>query len=198
MIINRDIAERVPVFQHMGADVYLRLVQRLGLSTYLPGEFIVKQGDLGDAIFFIKRGKVDAVLPNGVTVFLTLKPGDFFGERSMLFLTRRDASFRAVDFVDLYVMHRPDFTELYVAAPDFIREVQRVDKEREHQRLLYELSIARTSTKAGGGTASAMTRAGSRWAGCCAASLSGIPRQPPKQLPHRNETLAAATAVEAS
>jgi CRP-like cAMP-binding protein len=152
VIINRDIIERFPVMQLMTMDSYLRMVARLKMSTYLPGEFIYKQGDQGDDIYFIKRGKVDMVLPNGVTVFLTLKPGNSFGEHSMLYLTKRDASVRAVDFVDVYMLHRSDFTELYVSAPEFIRELQRLDEAREKERLKYEVAFLRGSSKAGDAT----------------------------------------------
>jgi CRP-like cAMP-binding protein len=88
------------------ADVYLSLIQRLPTATFLPGEYIARQGQAGDCLFLLKRGKVDAVLPNGVTVFASHKPGDFFGEHCLLspLATLRDASFRAVDFVDVLVL----------------------------------------------------------------------------------------------
>jgi voltage-gated potassium channel len=150
MIINRDLIDRIPVFQAMSIDVYLRMVPRLQHTTYLPGEYVAKQGDLGDDLFFIRSGKVDAVLPNGVTVFCTMKPGDFFGEHSLLFMTRRDASYRAVDFVDLFIMSRPDFTEMYISAPDFIREVQRVDIARQKRRLDFELAVLKRKKEGSG------------------------------------------------
>lgn len=153
MIMNRDLVERFPILQHMTADVYLRLVQRLQYGTYLPGEFIARQGEMGDHLFLLKRGKVDAVLPNGVTVFATFMPGEFFGEHSVLFLTKRDASYRAVDFVDLLILSRADFTELYISAPEFIREIQRVDLIREKARLDRELSVIK-KPKSGGGAMS--------------------------------------------
>lgn len=141
VIMNRDIIERFPIMQMMNMETYLRMVARLKTNTYLPGEYIYKQGDTGDELFFIKKGKVDAVLPNGVTVFQTLKPGAFFGEHSMLYLTKRDASTRAVDFVDVYTLHRGDFTELYISAPEFIRELQRIDEYREKDRLKQEVTF---------------------------------------------------------
>lgn len=147
LILNRDLVERFPVLQHMTIDIYLRVVQRLTYTTYLPGDFIVKQGEVGDHMYFIRSGKVDAILPNGVTVWLTLRPGDFFGEHSLLYLTRRDTSFRAVDFVDVLTMSRADFTELYISAPDFVREIQRADTERQRKRLELELKVVKKPKK---------------------------------------------------
>ena len=151
LILNRDLIDRFPVLQHMQIDAYLKVVTRLTYSTFLPGDFIVKQGDAGDHMFFIRSGKVDAILPNGVTVWMTLRPGDFFGEHSLLYLTRRDTSFRAVDFVDVLMLTRPDFTELYISAPEFVREIQRVDTDRMRRRLELELKVVKKPKKGGGG-----------------------------------------------
>lgn len=76
---------------------------------------------------FIRRGKADAVSDDGVTVFSTFKPGDYIGEHSLLHFEPREVAVRAVEFVDALMLQRSDFTELYVTAPDFVRELQRVD-----------------------------------------------------------------------
>jgi hypothetical protein len=142
MIINRDIVDRIPVFGYMSAEVYLKTVPHLAAATFLPGDHIARRGDNGDHMFFLKSGKVDCVLPNGTDVFLTLLPGDFFGEKSLLYMCKRDASFRAVDFVDVLVMERATFTELYISAADFIREVQKADAARDKSRLAFETALS--------------------------------------------------------
>jgi CRP-like cAMP-binding protein len=139
IVINRDLVDRVPILQTIPADVYIRTVRRLDRATYLPGEYVARQGQGGECMFLIDRGRVDAVLPNGKTVFMTLYPGDFFGESSMLYGTLRDASFRAVDYLDLFIMDKSTFDELSVAAMGFVNEVRRVDAERQAARLRLEL-----------------------------------------------------------
>jgi Cyclic nucleotide-binding domain/Ion transport protein len=141
VVLNKDLIEKIPVLQTLQMNVYLSLVSKLTNQTFLPGEFITKQGEYGDSLYFLSSGRVDAVLPNGMTVFKTFQPGDFFGEHSMLTMAKRDTSFRAVDFVDLLVLSRPDFVELYITAPEFVREVQRVDLDRQKLRLSFELSV---------------------------------------------------------
>ena len=76
---------------------------------------------------FIRRGKADAVGDDGVSVVQTYMPGDFFGEHSLLGFEPREASVRAVEFVEALVLQRGDFMELYVSAPEFVRELQRID-----------------------------------------------------------------------
>jgi CRP-like cAMP-binding protein len=187
MIINKDIIDRIPIFGYMSAEVYLRTVPHLQGATYLPGDFVIKQSEPGDHMYFIKSGKVDAVLPNGFTVFMTLFPGQFFGEKSLLYMKKRDASFRAVDFVDLIILDRATFTELYISAPDFIRELQKTDTLRDKARLKFELSITEkakaeaaslsdiTDAATGGdGAVSAATAADNAIKPCCP-TISWLP-----------------------
>ena len=49
LILNRDLAQRIPVLANFSASMFIRLVQRLGNETFLPGEFIVKTGEVADA-----------------------------------------------------------------------------------------------------------------------------------------------------
>lgn len=69
--MNRDLVHKVPVFQLMSAEVYIRMVQRMVQVTFLPGEYIIRQGEEGHHMYFILRGRVDGLLSNEVTVFAT-------------------------------------------------------------------------------------------------------------------------------
>ena len=53
------------------------------LPRYREGDFIIKQGDAGDAFFVIKSGTV-ACTVDGVGEVASLGPGDFFGEMALL------------------------------------------------------------------------------------------------------------------
>lgn len=70
LILNKDLVTKVPIFQTFTAEVLIRLIQRLVTETYLPGEYIVKAGDTGDSMHFIKSGKVDIIAPDERTVSL--------------------------------------------------------------------------------------------------------------------------------
>jgi hypothetical protein len=70
LILNRDLVAKVPIFSNFTADVLIRLIQRLVSEMYLPGEYIVKAGEYGDSMHFIKSGKVDVIAPDERTVRL--------------------------------------------------------------------------------------------------------------------------------
>lgn len=155
VVMNRDLIDRIPVLQTLSADVFIRLVQRLEHHTFLPGEYIARQGEAGGALFFTLRGRVDAVLPNGVTVFQTFVPGSFFGEGSLLERRKRDASYRAVDFVDLLSLGRADFDELRVVAPRFLASLTTEHAARQKERMRVEREFAQQLAAAALGTDSA-------------------------------------------
>lgn len=61
-------------------------------QEYRPGQIIVRQGDVGDAFYMVERGCVDVYIrdqyhPDGghqQRPVVTLKAGDFFGEKALL------------------------------------------------------------------------------------------------------------------
>ncbi len=56
-------------------------------QEYRPGQIIVRQGDVGDAFYMVQRGCVDVYIQeNGQQQrpVVTLKAGDFFGEKALL------------------------------------------------------------------------------------------------------------------
>jgi CRP-like cAMP-binding protein len=147
IVMNRDLIDRIPIFKLMSASVYVRIVQRLQHNTFLPGEFVIKQGTESDYVFFVKRGKCDALLPNTEhTIYMTLFPGDVFGEQGVIFDERRSESYRAVDFLDVLMMSEMDFHELVVMAPSFVTELRRIAATRERKRLSFELALLRKAS----------------------------------------------------
>ncbi len=141
VVLNRDFIDRIPVLQYLPMEVYISIVPRMQNCTFLPGEFIVNAGDLGDSLFFILRGKVDAVLGDKETVYNSILPGDFFGESALIWGTRYSESFRAVDFVDLLQLSRSDYHELDVSAPAFTAELHLRAMARRSQRLDAEQAL---------------------------------------------------------
>ena len=78
LIMNKDIVGKVPIFQSSSSGFINALVLHLQPQTYMPKEVIVRQGDIGDSMFFISRGHVNVVADGKVVA--RIGEGGFFGE----------------------------------------------------------------------------------------------------------------------
>ena len=68
LVLNRDLFVRVPVFAAFSAQKFIEVMEHLISSTYLPGEFITKAGELISNVCFIKLGTVDLLSPTNEMV----------------------------------------------------------------------------------------------------------------------------------
>lgn len=94
---------------------------------YRRGDLIMKEGDYGVSIYKVQTGHVRVTQQQGeMEVSLaTLGPGEIFGE--MAFLNKaaetRSASVRAVDDVELEVMHPKSLSREYEGMPPILRYI---------------------------------------------------------------------------
>lgn len=67
-------------------------------KVFEDGEFIIRQGELGDCMYVIQEGEVEVLFEkNGEVVSLAVMgEGDFFGEMALFDLKNRAASVRAL------------------------------------------------------------------------------------------------------
>lgn len=84
------------------------------------GERIVIQGDAGDTCYFIRNGSVDVVLKDdagGERFITTLRPGDFFGEMSLLAGEPRSATVIAREDASCLVIASTAFKDIFIENP---------------------------------------------------------------------------------
>lgn len=128
--LNRDIIEKVPMFNGAPDDLIRQIVLNLKPALYTPGDYIFRKGEMGDQMYFISRGKVEIVSEDGQTIFATLSDGNFFGEIALLFSSERTASVRAADYCDLYTLDKFTFDNVLAKFPEVARQVQTMAEER--------------------------------------------------------------------
>lgn len=107
----------VPLLSSLDAAERSKIADALVSSTYKDGDPVVKQGDLGDAFFFVEEGEAIATKQQptedgGMQDFKVghLKKGDYFGELSLIRAAPRAATVSAVHRTD------PSQPKLKVAA----------------------------------------------------------------------------------
>ncbi|DBB03995.1 TPA: SCF ubiquitin ligase complex subunit [Trebouxia sp. C0004] len=98
-----DLIASVPFLEDAEDDFVRYLVTQLHPTVYLRNDMIIRAGELGREMFFIKAGAVQVEL-DGKPITL-LKKGSYFGELSLLRDIRRTASVRVVsETCDLFVL----------------------------------------------------------------------------------------------
>ncbi len=128
LFLNRELVHRVELFD--GADeLFVReSVQLLKPMVFLPGEYIIRQGEYGDCMYFLTSGEV-GVEVDGAEI-ARLGPGSPFGETALLENLHRNASVVSSGYGTGYRLAKADFDVLRSKYPDFDRRVREVAAKR--------------------------------------------------------------------
>ncbi|CAL8398300.1 unnamed protein product [Arctogadus glacialis] len=133
--INLATFQKIALFQGCDQQMLLDMLLRLKSIIYLPGDFVVKKGDIGKEMYIIKSGAVQVVGgPDNSIVFVTLKAGCVFGEISLLQSSkdggnRRTANVKAHGFVNLFVLEKKDLFDILVHYPESQKVLARKGKK---------------------------------------------------------------------
>jgi putative peptide zinc metalloprotease protein len=113
---ERSELDAFPLFETLPPREKDLLVSRLQTRTYQPGEVVVHQGEPASGFYCIRSGHVEVTRlggpDRGEPRVATLGPRDFFGEVALLLRGRRNATVRAVDEVQLWILSGEDFHDL--------------------------------------------------------------------------------------
>ena len=114
--------------------VQLKLDNSVGVAHehFEPGQEIFRQGDLGDRIYIISRGRAEVIRDDdGREVSLALLgPGEYFGEMALLNQTRRNATVRCVESLDVLSIHKREFSVLAANLPALRESFDQVMRQR--------------------------------------------------------------------
>ena len=105
-----EILRRIPLFQHM---TYKELLSILGIARgrqFEKGQNIIKEGEQGDEVYVLFRGKVD-VLKSGLKI-AQLKAGGHFGEMGLVDQAPRSATVSAVEDTSAISIDRDSLLKL--------------------------------------------------------------------------------------
>jgi CRP-like cAMP-binding protein len=110
---ERTLLRSVSIFADLDPAAAAALERLADRRDYAEGAVIVSQDEAGDALFVLVSGRVKVVLygESGREIILSVfkKPGDFFGEMSLLDDEPRSATLIAAERSRLLVLSRRDF-----------------------------------------------------------------------------------------
>jgi len=120
--VNADMPE---LLRALPTEVRESLLERCRRRQYGRGAYLVYEGDPGDSLHLITKGRV-AVLVGGAQgnpfAVALMGPGDFFGEQALLSARAvRSATIQALEPTETLVVNRGDFEELRRQHPEVDR-----------------------------------------------------------------------------
>lgn len=158
--------------------------QVINRAHYEPGDYIFRQGDVGDQFYVIVSGKVEVLreLPDRQIIQVArLGKGEYFGEAALLTGRRRNASVRAVEPVELMCLGHDEFNNLVGAWSQFSESLQALSEGRGERVLSSASEFSREFHTILGNVA-----VESQLAGLLASSANTLKRNgdtPPASLP---------------
>ncbi|XP_045627776.1 cyclic nucleotide-gated cation channel alpha-3 isoform X2 [Ursus americanus] len=149
--VHLDTLKKVRIFQDCEAGLLVELVLKLRPAVFSPGDYICKKGDIGREMYIIKEGKLAVVADDGITQFVVLSDGSYFGEISILNIkgsksgNRRTANIRSIGYSDLFCLSKDDLMEALTEYP----EAKKALEEKGRQILMKDNLIDEDVAKAG-------------------------------------------------
>jgi len=127
-----EFVSKVSIFSTLHPAEYPRLAAAFVSKTYHPGDVIIRQGEAGNEMFFIRRGNAEVLVQGGsgeepVKVNV-LGAEDYFGEAALINETPRNATIVAATDMEVKTLSRTDFQAL-----DLRKKLKFVKRKAVHQ-----------------------------------------------------------------
>lgn len=105
-----EILKKIPFFKDLSDDDLNMIAERIEMQYFPENYIIFNNGDVGNIMYIIKRGKVQVIREKNVLA--TLEDGQFFGEMALVSDEIRNAKIITLTDVELLSIKKEDFTEL--------------------------------------------------------------------------------------
>jgi len=133
LFLNKNILDKVPYFTNAD-DLFIReIVQVMELIIFLPGDYIIRQGEYGDSMYFMSSGEIDVIIDGEIVA--QGEAGSFFGEGALIRDEKRNASIQTRTYCDVYRLSKQSFDDLRRKYPDFDQHVNEVFSRRMDENL---------------------------------------------------------------
>jgi CRP-like cAMP-binding protein len=103
---------KITLFENLGSQSLNQLARSLTKQTYIDGDYIINQGEIGEEFFVIYKGKVRVTKTGDdgkETELVILGEGEVFGERALIKKEPRAANIIASGPLECYYLDRNNF-----------------------------------------------------------------------------------------
>jgi cAMP-dependent protein kinase regulator len=134
-----DRLPRFPLLSELARDPFLTVVRSIRLRRYVPGQALVREGEAGEAVYLLIRGRVEVTKrrgDGGAVRLAELSDGDIFGEMALVTASPRVATVTAVEPVDVFELPRTVLERLGADAAELQSALSRQVCERMLSNLM--------------------------------------------------------------
>ncbi|MBU0705842.1 cyclic nucleotide-binding domain-containing protein [Patescibacteria group bacterium] len=126
-----EILKKIPFFAQLGDEDMKAIGEKVQMQYFGSEQVIFEQGDYGEEMYVIKRGKVQVL--RDFNILAVLSDNAFFGEMALVSEEPRNATIRAVTDVEALVLKKDDFRELLETKPSIASVVSYEVVKRANQ-----------------------------------------------------------------
>lgn len=129
-----SILAKIDLFEVLAEAEREELTGRIEILDFAKGEAIVLQGDESGPMYIIKEGECSVLVSHGgerPAEVARLKPGQFFGEMTVLTGAPRTATVIALTDVECYEIEKDDLKKLFVSHPEVLSGMSEVLSKRQ-------------------------------------------------------------------
>jgi hypothetical protein len=130
LYLYRELLSKVPLFQDADSGFIEDLIVKLKPRILPPNDYIIREEQIGQEMYFIKRGEVEAFSEKTGRVYRQMSAGSFFGEIALIYSSRRTASVKTLTYCELFVLYKDDFEQVLNNYPQFSERVKKIAEER--------------------------------------------------------------------
>jgi len=128
--LTQDLLGNVPLFKYCSGSLRNKLLESLSPHTFPPNVLVVQEGELGQELFFISKGKLEVISGDGKTTHAIFEEGEYFGDLAFFMKENRTASVRTLTYCEVFKLEAQDFNQIKNDYPEFIDVVRKMSAER--------------------------------------------------------------------
>jgi len=126
-----EILKQIPFFSELSEEDLMAIAEKVQMQYFGADQLVFEQGDYGEEMYIIKRGKVQVLRDEAVIAELT-EPS-FFGEMALVSEEPRNATVKVMVEAETLMLKKEDFRELLQTKPSIAAKVSYEVVKRANQ-----------------------------------------------------------------
>lgn len=131
--LKKEVIENIPLFRGTTRDFIKEIALVLKPIILTPGDIVFSEGDPGEEMYFIQRGKLTVISRN--SKIAELSDGQFFGEIALFKNIPRTAAVQAMSYCDLYCLRKDAFDDVLSKHPEIMSRIIAEMQVRENENV---------------------------------------------------------------